>query len=312
MYELIKISEKSYQQIKKLIKKCFKVNVTIDSIKKKYDTENFGAKNIGYFAIDSKNEYSAYYGVFPITLTYKDKDYLVAQSGDTMTSPAHQKKGLFTKLALETYNLSKQIGVQMIFGFPNENSVHGFRTKLNWVFNDEMQQFKLKGSNLPICEISSKNLTLNSIYQKIVKAKIKKYKIDLKNEHIATFSTKTTLGFIKKDLNFFDYKLSNLENHLIQINGFNMLIKANGHLKIGAVGYFNELKLDDFNKTIRELASKLFCKKIILTMSKNHWLYEYLIKDNYAEKSLPIGFLEINQYINIQEIEFTFADYDTF
>jgi hypothetical protein len=222
MYELIRISEKSYQQIKKLIKKCFKENVTIDSIIKKYDTENFGAKNIGYFAIDSKNEYSAYYGVFPITLSYKNKDYLVAQSGDTMTSPAHQKKGLFTKLALETYNLAEQIGVQMIFGFPNENSVHGFRTKLNWVFNDEMQQFKLNGSIFPLCEISSKNLLINYLYQKYTKNKLKKYKIELSKQNISSYSTNSNTGFIKKDLAFFNYKLSNSENHLIQLNGFNL------------------------------------------------------------------------------------------
>jgi hypothetical protein len=312
MYELNRISEKSYPQIKSLIKKCFHQFISLDFVKNKYKTEGFGAKDIGYFAVTSQNEFSAYYGVFPITLTFDNKDFLVAQSGDTMTSPAHQKKGLFTKLALETYRLAEKEGVQMVFGFPNENSVHGFKTKLNWSFNQEMEQFKLRGSKLPICEISSKNLTLNSFYQKFVKNKIKKYKLELTKEHISTFSIKTSKGFIKKDINFFEYKLNNLENHLIQINGFDLLIKANGHLKIGAVGYFNELKLNDFNKTIRELASKLFCKKIIFTMSKNHWLYDFLIKDYNPEKSLPIGFFEINREINIQQIEFTFADYDTF
>ena len=84
------------------------------------------------------------------------------------------------------------------------------------------------------------------------------------------------------------------------------------HLKIGAVGYFEENKLNDFYRTIKHLASRLLCKKIVFTMSKNHWLYKYLIKKNTPKSSLPIGFFEINKEIDVHQIEFTFADYDTF
>lgn len=51
---------------------------------------------------------------------------------DTMVHPDYRGQGMFTTLAKEAYKLAAERGIHFIYGFPNENSRHGFITKLDW------------------------------------------------------------------------------------------------------------------------------------------------------------------------------------
>ena len=133
-YNLIQLEDKTYSAIQDLYLRSFGANSSIESIKEKYNTSDFGLKNIGFLAIDNNNDNGAYYGVFPMRMTINNKDYLVAQSGDTMTAPEHRGKGLFIELAKKTYDLAKEKNIQFVFGFPNKNSFPGFQKKLEWKF----------------------------------------------------------------------------------------------------------------------------------------------------------------------------------
>lgn len=312
MYNFKKIDDTSYTNIQTLYMESFGLKSSLSAIKRKYNTEFFRLKNVGILAEDEKNSPAAYYGVFPIVLLYDSKDYLVAQSGDTMTSPNHRKKGLFTKLAKETYQLSKELGIKMVFGFPNENSYPGFKNKLSWIFSGFMQKFTIKIPTLPLCEIASKYKSLEPVYEKFVKHRISKFKIKLHEDSIKCFGFSKTKGQIKKDLNFFKYKLENESCSLIKLNGFTLLIKPKKHLYIGTVGYIKKNQTQALLKTVKKLSKRLGCKKVIFTLSENHWLYEYLIEEIAPTKSLPIGFYLYNDTLNPEDIQFTLADYDTF
>jgi len=312
MYITKRIDDDSYPKLKLLIKKSFGINTNLSDIKAKFDTNTFNLKNIGILAETENEEPVAYYGVFPLILSYKSNEYLVAQSGDTMTIPTHQKKGLFVKLAQLTYQLAKQEGIQLVFGFPNENSYHGFKTKLNWVFNDSLQKFTIKNSVIPFCEIAFKFNFFEPIYRKYVQKKLSKIIIELDDNTISCFNKNTSVGYIKKDVNFFKYKLNIKNNYLITINGFTLLIKTKTHLKIGLVAWFEEKRIDDFINVVQKLAKIVGSRKTILIMSKNHWLYKYLVDIIKPEKNCPIGFYEISDTIDYKNIEFVYADNDTF
>lgn len=311
MYSIHQLTKESYNQIIFLLKKTFKISKSIKNISDKYDTEIFGKSTIGFIAKDEFNSPAAYYGVFPVVLDYFGKDYLVAQSGETMTSPEHQKKGLFTRLAKETYKKSKEEGIELVFGFPNENSAPGFTKKLDWVFNGYMQKFSIKINTLPLCEIATKLSFLRGGYRLFVKTRIKKYTLKLNSINISNFSFNAN-AYVKKDLRYFEYKLRNKDNFLVKINNFKMLIKVESHLKIGVVEFFEKSEFNSFITTVIKLAKKLGCGKVIFLMSSNYWLFDYL-KDEYkVNESLPIGFYQINQDIDYTLIQFTQADYDTF
>jgi len=241
------------------------------------------------------------------------KDYKVAQSGDTMTAPEHRKKGLFTILAKACYKLAEESGFACVFGFPNANSYPGFAKNLDWKFYGTMKNFTVSNNVLlPLCELSSKYKKLWSFYKNYCHRKLKKYKIELNQENADVFNDTDSKAYIKKDVDFFKYKLNNKSIHLIKINNFSMLIKPEPHLMVGAVGKFEEGKTNEFLNTLKCLAHKLGCKKTILTLSENHWLFTYLKSKIEFQDSLPIGYYEIDKTISYADISYTGADYDTF
>ena len=312
MYHYNRISKNKYNSLKDLYLKSFNVKSSISNIENKYDTSDFGLSNIGILAETDSGEPAAFYGVFPIFLSYNSKDYLVAQSGDTMTSPDHQKKGLFVYLAERTYILSRNLNIQLVFGFPNENSYPGFIKKLNWSFNGKMQKLTLKNNTIPFCELASKFKFLKSTYKTYCRIKLSKFAIKPTLDSIKCFNNKSSVGYIKKDQVFFNHKLKNKDNYFIKIDGFTLLIKTNDHLYIGAVGFFEKSKTSDFIKTLKRISKKIGAKKTILSISKNHWMYDYIENEYKTEDSFYIGFYSINKDIETTYIEFISGDYDTF
>lgn len=75
---------------------------------------------------------AGHYAVSPVKMVINGREYLTALSMTTMTHPDYRKKGIFTTLARSLYRRLENEGVVMIWGFPNNNSYHGFMTKLNW------------------------------------------------------------------------------------------------------------------------------------------------------------------------------------
>ena len=312
MYKFERITGDSYNKIRELSKRSFGIDRTELSIANKYNTEMFGKVNIGVLAETKENELAAFYGVFPLVLEYKERKYLVAQSGDTMTAPEHRKKGLFTKLAKLTYAIAEKEGVKAVFGFPNENSYPGFKNKLNWIFTGAMQRFRIRVRTIPFCEASNKYKFWRPVYRSFFKARIRKYNIVLSEENIKHFRSNQNVACIKKDLNYFKYKLLDSYNRLIRINGFLMLVKTVAHLQIGVVGYFEKHRTEDFLQVVKRLSRRMGCRDVIFIMSQNHWLFDYLIEKHAHEESLPIGFYMIDEALDPGLVEFTQSDYDTF
>lgn len=113
---------------------------------RKYDTAYTGLSYIGYLAYLDQQPV-AYYGLIPTLLSINKQAVLGAQSCDTMTHPAHQKRGLFVKLANQTFALAKQEGIHLVFGFPNQNSYPGFIRHLGFTHSDTMQRYTIRFSN---------------------------------------------------------------------------------------------------------------------------------------------------------------------
>ncbi|WP_290538037.1 GNAT family N-acetyltransferase [Alcanivorax sp.] len=111
-----------------------------DEFESMYVDSQGDLKAVGYLAKNERGEAAAYYGVFLCDLRVDGKFFFSAQSGDTMTHPDFQGKGLFTKLALKTYDKVRELGVDFVYGFPNESSYPGFKRKLNWNFPFKMKK----------------------------------------------------------------------------------------------------------------------------------------------------------------------------
>ncbi len=77
-------------------------------------------------------ELAAHYVTIPLVARLHGLEERGLLSLNTATFPAHQGKGLFTKLAHATYALAKEQGFGFVIGVANANSTHGFTKKLGF------------------------------------------------------------------------------------------------------------------------------------------------------------------------------------
>jgi GNAT superfamily N-acetyltransferase len=161
-YRIHRISKERLADLILLFESAFNQKTSLSYLEKKFETGRFGASFIGYIAYTQSGEPAAFYGVFPIRFKLNGRIILAAQSGDTMTHKNHQRKGLFVKLAEMTYDLARSEGIELIFGFPNENSLPGFIKKLNWTIDGELHLYKLTVYTIPLAafmyKVGLKNL----------------------------------------------------------------------------------------------------------------------------------------------------------
>lgn len=90
---------------------------------------------------------AAHYAATTISLWILGHGHLSGLSGTTMTHSAYRGRGLFPILARNTYRRMKEMGMAMVWGFPNSMSHRGFIKDLNWVDLYEVPTFRLSLSN---------------------------------------------------------------------------------------------------------------------------------------------------------------------
>ncbi len=87
---------------------------------------------------DAKQRTAGIYAISTVVFQIGNKDFLAAQSLDTITDINYRGKGLFTHLANLVYEKGKQEKLELVYGFPNGNSIHGFTKKLEWENHDPL------------------------------------------------------------------------------------------------------------------------------------------------------------------------------
>ena len=304
-YEFIQISESLIDDFLDLQAIVTGNRANRETIQNRFDTGVFGASYVGYLAYDSSGSPAAYYGVFPITLSVSGQHVLGAQSGSTMTHPDHQKRGLFVAAAQKTYELAQEQGVKIVFGFPNRNSFPGFSKKLGWSFVDDFYDFVIPTNRLPIGALANRIIGRNPFLKHIERHSVA--------SKLVRAADMLMSDGVLKDENFLTYKLQDKSCHLLEIDGFVLLAKITaGTFRLGEVGHFDIERLPDFIAALEHLARKSFCHRIQVTVSSQHWLFDYLSMHNKPSVSLPIGGLVLGDDLDMKRMSFCWADADTF
>ncbi len=118
-----------------LYKDCFDLNGSpknIENIEWQF-IQNTEKKYFIDIAVDKDtNKTSAIYSTSCVKFKVKDELLIGAQSLDTITDLDYRGLGLFIKLAESVYQRCESNYVDLVYGFPNGNSIHGFEKKLEW------------------------------------------------------------------------------------------------------------------------------------------------------------------------------------
>jgi len=91
-----------------------------------------------------------HYAVIPMNIENKDKELCGFLSMTTMVSLSFRKFGLFQLLAEMVYERIQCLDYPaIVFGFPNDNSVPGFKKRLGWTISDDYKVVTLDPKQIP-------------------------------------------------------------------------------------------------------------------------------------------------------------------
>jgi hypothetical protein len=309
-YNIHKISIDKVTDLLKLYKNAFGYDITIEFLEKKLNTNCFGDSFVGFIAYDEMHQPAAFYGVYPCQIEYQGKYYLVAQSGDTMTHSDHTGKGLFTQLAIKTYEYCKENSFHLVFGFPNENSFPGFIKRLGWSHFDNMTPYLIRVKCIPWIRLKNTFKLSQNLHDRWCRLVLNKLK---KGDPFKSSCLELDIPVVDHSKYFFNYK-KYAENYLINIKGINVWLKFDDtFLIIGDIEKCNET---DFKKTITELkrlAFKMGLPHLRFHTSSHTWGEDLFKKYGVPmEVNYPVGGINFTNEIPLEKLKFTGADNDTF
>lgn len=308
VYHIERLSNENLAAMEKLYTAVYNRISPLDFFRKKYNTAFTGVEYTGFIAYNNQQVPVAFYGVIPCFLQVESKEVLAAQSADTMTHPDYRNKGLFVELALLTYQLCRETGIKVVFGFPNQNSFPGFINKLGWEKTETMDCFIIQASLFSWDRIFNKLSILKKIYHSYQQAILKKY---LYTQHGVTNSA-IQEGFsgVYRDTNYLDYK-TYTNTYVIKFGGSSLWIKISNVLLIGDI-VLRDNDFDDLMHKFKKLARKLGIKEIHFHSSTSTALHTLFAARFKTIPSFPVIFKEIEGTESLNKIKFTAADIDTF
>lgn len=292
------------------LKNIYNRDISIESFQKKYNTAIFGGQYIGYIAYaTATDEPAAYYGMFPVKITYQGQTYLCAQSGDTMTHSNHRRKGLFKLVALKANELAKHEGIRCVFGFPVEASFYGFKKYLAWQFCEKIHSYNFLVFTFPMAHLLKKiSETAFNIHRKYVYALLNLFST---KEPFVYSSIEKGYAQINRDADYFHYK-DNSNKFVMTLNTASMWFSYDGTFAIGDIVFEDER---DVKKIIRKLSLIAFACGVlrIRFYTSPNIAIDTLLQQHYPfREGLNIGYLDFDSNIPIEKLKFTFADFDTF
>lgn len=308
-YTYHRVDESRYDDLLYLYERAFGTSTTISYYRNKFDTGYLGITHLGYLAYDSKGKPAAFYGVYPYPTEYGGKLYIAAQSGDTMTHPAHGGKGLFTTLAKLTYTLAKAEGVQFIFGFPNKNSLPGFVKRLSWTQQPNIKNYLFKVKTLPLAALAKRINFLMPVYTWYVQLIARHY-----GDNTTIFpssSLEQEIGSVRRSQAYYKYKMF-YRNYLVNLNGTQVWIKVDGSLLVGDIDRNSSKQITETINRIKKIALLLGCTKIIFGVAEgSHWDLA-LEGSTRVEEGIFVGYLDLQSGLPLDRFKYMMADMDTF
>lgn len=291
-YRFARLSASNLKDLYSLFTAVYNKACPPSYFERKYDTTYTGVNYIGYLAYLDTTPV-AYYGVVPTILSIRQQKVLAAQSCDTMTHPAHQKKGLFVKLARQSFELAKQEGIHLVFGFPNQNSYPGFIKHLGFTHADTMHRHTIHFSNTPI-KMLLRKLGLTGGKQN--------------TEPLANILLQEGHDGVIYDKAYMTYKRYN-SNTVIGTPEQRFWVNLS---KGGWIGALAPLYQEQFSQTLRNLENLTKASSITFMISPGTGLDNVLSKSRKAEKGFAVIIKNLSGKHDTSRLKFQFADIDIF
>jgi Acetyltransferase (GNAT) domain len=276
----------------------------------KYNTEYTGVSFAGFIAYNHQLQPVAYYGVVPCFIQQGEKKILAAQSADTMTHPKHRFKGMFVELSLMTFNLCRQLGIQLLFGFPNENSYHGAVNKLGWQPVTGMSCFTIPVKTIPLTSIVRRLPFLSKWYHRYRSMVLR----GVPATADSLSNTVVTEGFAGtcRDADYNAYKNGFGKSRVVMLAGANIRISLREALLIGDMNGVTDQNAEEVIARLKRLARRLGLRQIQFHCSEGISLHRLFRNKIAPISSYHVLIQDFGATISPSALRFVFADLDIF
>lgn len=276
---------------------------------RKYDTGYTGVSYVGYLAYTEEGLPIAYYGVIPCFVRQGEIRILAAQSADTMTDPRHRMKGLFVRLSEATFALCRDLNIRLLFGFPNQNSLHGALNHLNWRSAGQLSCFTLRVATLPLkkwAERSSFGRYLYKRYAHLVLGRLSQLGTPL--DHSARKEGRAHMDRCEEYVRYRQYS----QSFLMESSGARAWIALHSSLWIGDVEGIGEKNFLPLMRHVKRYAILLGVRSVQFHVSKGTGLHRLFSQHLMEQPSFHALFQNFGSAIDPGQMAFTLGDIDIF
>ena len=305
-YSIVRLSKSNLKDLARLHSVVY-APVAADHYVKKYDTAYTGVEYVGFIAYNEEIPI-AFYGVIPCFIQSANEIILAAQSADTMTHPGYRMKGMFMELSNKTFELCRQLGIRLVFGFPNQNSYHG-AIKLGWKQTGIMECFMIPIQTLPLKSFSKNNNFFKKIYASYIDFILKEKRTD-SNGVLNSVQKDGFAGVFRRKEYLRHKKYS--DTIVIAIEDAKLWLNFKNDLVIGDIEGITKESFTLVMKELKSLARKLGIRQIQFHTSIGTNLHKLFSASYKSTPSFPVLFQDFGSPVVLETIKFTFADIDIF
>lgn len=300
-----KFEPKDFPALVIIFQKAFGKKVTIDYLKRKYDSTSLGIDSISAIAFDGDIPIGVY-GAIPQLFKDGNEEFLIAHACDSFTIPGYQKKGVHYNLALVSYDLMRKCQIKMVYAYHSENTYYSTK-KLDWKEHIPMERFHVSAAFIPLSKIFNK-IGLNHVYQRFISKKLAAFKC-----------TPEQNPFEKEDKiyhnyseSFYQYKSGFYLHHCIKVNNCFFYLKVDSIMKIGHVNFSDAETLKKGVQALIQICKSVGISEILFQTDPSSKLNEALCSIYDSKPSWLIGYLLFDESLEVNRIGFNFSELDTF
>lgn len=311
-YSIKRLTKERISDLLPLYQKAFNVDVDLVELNNKYLTGELIEDYLGFLAYLDE-ECVAFVGAIPHFIQYDNEVIEAVQIGDVMTDPKHLKAGLFVKLAKVNFEYCESLGVKIIYGFPNLKSKPGFKKRLGWQFNDELNCRIVNVKCIPLHFLALRFSFLSRVINKYQNFVLTKFWGTEMREFKSIASAGNTYGVIKSK-EYLAYKEKHKKQLFISVLNKVVWVKLSGIYML--VGDVEDCTKTEFNQILYQLKRMCFIlgvPHLRFNVSGNSKLIDFLNKFSKEDsRKYSIGYLVFDDNIDMRKVAFTMADNDTF
>jgi GNAT superfamily N-acetyltransferase len=305
-YRIERLNDERLPDVQRLLRQVLKKKVSLDYVRKKYDTRHTGHQYMSSIAYDG-DQPIAFYGTIPQVFLQDGKRFVGCHVSDSMTLEAYQRRGLHQQLALRCYEWMREEGVSVVYGFHSENTYHSCK-KLDWKEWGNLRGYWVPTDGLPFARIFRRIPILRSLHTAYVRQKLKPLQIP--PSFLSNSNAQSGIS-VEYSPAYYASKAFH-HNYLIAIEGVKFWLAMDAVVRVGDVHFESTEQLNHALKHLQKICRKLGHDRILFQTYPDSKLDRALWTHYTGFESWIVGYLDLQPDFDFRAYRPNYADQDSF